>query len=254
MKFIVHIVLFLGLVSCGEKPLAKTEIQGQQIQVDSAVASDSQIVNEIAPYKKELDAKMNAVIGFAADEFNNSADETGESTLGDFVADLLLVQTKTVYNDTLHMAVINHRGGLRTPILKGDIKVRNIYELMPFDNEMWVLEIKGEQVQQLFDNAAKRKSNCIAGARYTISENENETATEIIINGEPFDENKTYRVSISDYLAGGGGGHYFFKNVKPVFDSDYKCRDMILDYIKANSAEKGDTLVPMIDGRVKMVK
>jgi 2',3'-cyclic-nucleotide 2'-phosphodiesterase (5'-nucleotidase family) len=252
MKFILHIVLCLGLVSCGQKPVAKTEIKGQQIQVDSAVASDSHMVNEIAPYKKELDAKMNAIIGFAADEFNNSAGETGESTLGDFVADLLLAQTKTVYNDSLHMAVINHRGGLRTPIRKGDITVQNIFELMPFDNEMWVLEIKGEKVKALFDNAAQRKSNCIAGATYTISENE--AATEIIINGKPFDENRTYRVSISDYLAGGGGGHSFFKDIKPVFDPDYKCRDMILDYIRANSAEKGDTLVPMIDGRVKMVK
>lgn len=252
MKNLTIFLICVFVVSCSQANKQINSSEGRQIQVDSSLEQDNSITEIITPFKAELDAKMNAVVGFAADEFNNAAAETGESALGDFVADLLLEQTKTVYDDTLHMAVINHRGGLRTPIPKGEIKTINIYELMPFDNEMWVLEIKGEVVQQLFDNAAQRKSNCIAGAEYTITKDER--AADIVINGKPFDKHKIYRISISDYLAGGGGGHSFFKELQPVFDPDYKCRDMILDYIKAKSAERGDTLVPKIDERVRMIK
>ncbi|MFY0672137.1 MAG: 5'-nucleotidase C-terminal domain-containing protein [Bacteroidia bacterium] len=250
MKLKYYIIIVSLLFGCGQADFKTKQAHFNTTQIDSALQSDAQIDNSIAPYKLELDDKMNEIIGFASDEFNNAAGETGESTLGDFVADLLLEQTRTVYSDTLHMAVINHRGGLRTPIRKGDIKVSNVYELMPFDNEMWVLEISGDLVQQLFNNAAQRKSNCIAGAKYTILNNE--TATAITINGKAFDPKKIYTVSISDYLAGGGGGHSFLKSITPIFDPDYKCRDMIIDFIKATSKVKGDTLVPKIDGRVKM--
>ncbi|MGB0432037.1 MAG: 5'-nucleotidase C-terminal domain-containing protein [Bacteroidia bacterium] len=245
------VFIILGsLSSCTQSANQKSVNPIKAQPLDSAIVASADIKRAIAPYKKELEAKMNTVIGFAANEFNNNCGESRESTLGNFVADLLLVQTKKVFDNSLDLAVINHHGGLRTPIRKGNITVQNIYELMPFDNEMWVLEIEGNLVQQLFDNAAQRKSNCIAGATYTIASNKK--ATDIIINNKPFDENKTYRVSISDYLAGGGGGHSFFKNISPVYDTDYKCRDMIIDYIKANSADKKDTLVPKIDGRVKM--
>jgi len=206
----------------------------------------------VQPYKNELDAKMNRIIGYAKEEFNNADSETGESTLGNFVADLLLIESREIYAQPVDLAIINHRGGLRTPILKGAITVQNIFELMPFENEIWLMKIDGEKTLQLFDNAAAKKSNVIAGASYTI--NENNKAENIMIGEKPFDITKSYIISISDYLAGGGGGHDFLKGISALADNDILCRDMILNYIEKVSGQTGDTLVPALDNRVILKK
>lgn len=249
MKWSLLCALLL-LVSCQKKYIAQIDESSTRIAVDTTVAEDAAINSIIAPYKAELDAKMNKVIGIAADEFNNNAGPTGESTLGDFVSDLLLIQSKKAYGSDVSLAVINHRGGLRTSIRKGDISVRNIFELMPFENEIWILELNGAQTQQLFDNAASRKSNVISGATFSIVDDSR--AEDIVIDGEPFDSSRSYKVSISDYLAGGGGGHGFLSDTEPLADKDILCRDMIIDYIEEAFASSRQPLLPLIDERVRI--
>jgi len=238
----------LFLLACEAGYEARIENTSTRIAMDTSVAVDEGVEALIAPYKKELDAQMDRIIGEAAEEFNNDAGPTGESTLGDFVADLLLVQSRKEYGEDVDLAVINHRGGLRTSIRKGPVSVRNIFELMPFENEIWILELSGEQTQMLFDNAARRKSNVIGGATFTIIDDER--AEDIVINGLPFDPSNSYKVSISDYLAGGGGGHGFLSELAPFQDNDYLCRDMILEHIEEVSGATGEPIVPLIDQRV----
>jgi len=251
MKWLFPLGLFT-LLAC--QPSHPTEIQMQSAlaPMDSSIAGDAEVAALIAPYKEELDAKMNEVIGYTSAAFDNSGGPTRESTLGDFVADLLLEESQSRIFINLDLAVINHHGGLRTSINKGDVTVRNIYELMPFENEMWILALDGHHTQMLFDNAAKRKSNVIAGATFGIKDDT--VATNIVINGKPFDSTRTYLVSISDYLAGGGGGHGFLNEEMIMQDLNYRCRDMIIDHIRRVSGEKGDTLHPKIDGRVRIVE
>lgn len=250
MKLSILYALLFMVAACQETNYkARIEEDSARMAMDTTVAEDEAINAIIAPYKEELDAKMDRVIGVAADEFNNNAGPTGESTLGDFVSDLLLIQSKKEYGE-VDLAVINHRGGLRTSIRKGDITVRNIFELMPFENEIWIMELNGEEVQQLFDNAARRKSNAIAGATYTIVNDSR--AENILIDGEPFDPSRTYKLSISDYLAGGGGGHGFLAEKEALADNDYLCRDMIIEYIEQASGATGQALVPAIDQRVSI--
>ena len=47
-------------------------------------------------------------------------------------------------------------------------------------------------------------------------------AKNIQIQGKPLDENKTYYVATSDYLANGGDKMTFFKNNSDKIDLDYK--------------------------------
>lgn len=238
----------LFLLSCEAGYEARVENSSARIAMDTTIVADGSIEALIAPYKQELDAQMNRVIGEASAEFNNNAEPTGESTLGDFVSDLLLVQSRKEYGSDVDLAVINHRGGLRTSIRQGSISVRNIFELMPFENEIWILELSGEQIQMLFDNAARRKSNVIAGATFSIVEDDR--AEDILINGMPFEADRSYKVSISDYLAGGGGGHGFLSDLEPLQDNDRLCRDMIIEHIEEVSGATSTALVPAIDQRV----
>ncbi|MFN8316800.1 MAG: 5'-nucleotidase [Chitinophagales bacterium] len=101
-------------------------------------------------------------------------------------------------------------GGIRQPQLPaGNVTLGNIFELMPFDNMIVLLVLDGKTTKQFLDIMAASGGLPISGVRYTIS---NETATAISFNGVPFDENKTYTLAISDYLANGGDKLDFLKN------------------------------------------
>ena len=48
----------------------------------------------------------------------------------------------------------------------------------------------------------------------------------------PLEENKTYYVATSDYLANGGDNMIFFRDSKIKYDLDYKIRNLFIDYFK----------------------
>ena len=120
---------------------------------------------------------------------------------------------------------------------------------MPFENNVWVLEMSGPLTQQFFDHCAKTRRNNVAAARFTIQEDK---AIRISIDGEPFNPNQKYTLAISDYLAEGGGGFGFLDQAVRLADLDYKMRDMIIDYIKGLS-DQDKVVKAQLDGRIKVI-
>jgi 2',3'-cyclic-nucleotide 2'-phosphodiesterase (5'-nucleotidase family) len=171
LKQLGYITLFIILATACqfEKPSANHTYTSQQ-RIDSTLVSNSQADELISSYKQQLDAEMNKVIGYADTILSNEG-KFGESSLGNFVADLMLYQARKMYKDTVHLAFINARGGLRVPINQGDITVGEIFELMPFDNEMLIIKIKGDELFNVFHHSAKKGVNVFAPATFVVSNN-----------------------------------------------------------------------------------
>jgi 2',3'-cyclic-nucleotide 2'-phosphodiesterase (5'-nucleotidase family) len=104
----------------------------------------------------------------------------------------------------------------------------------------------GPVVQQLFDYSAPI-SMAVSGAVYTVGLDKR--AQNILIGGQPFDPAKTYRIAISDYLAG-GGDHMDFLKAATLRHTGLLLRTSIIDHIKALTAA-GQPVVAKIEGRVK---
>src|SRR5690606_6510040 len=107
----------------------------------------------IAPYRQQVTSKMSEVIGTATTELGKAE---YESPLGNFVVDLMLQQTNMIMSEPVDMAQSTN-GGLRVPLPAGPINVGNIFELMPFENELVVLTLDGPTTQELFDFAARTR-------------------------------------------------------------------------------------------------
>lgn len=245
MKFSARLLLFAlpwAIICCRQPLQLSQQPEVQQIAVGNQLSADTAIENFIAPYKAQLDAKMNQVIGFAPEELTKNV---GESTLGNFVTDLMLQQAAIYYKGEIDIAVTTN-GGLRNPIPKGDITVGNIYELMPFENELVVVKVTGQTLQKLFDLAASKKTVPIANATYTIQAGR---AFDIKIGGQPLQASKIYAVAVSDYLANGGDYMVFFKEGEKALILGITVRDAILNYIKALTAV-GTQVTAKIEGRV----
>ena len=217
----------------------------QLIPINDAYPDDSLSEATIAPYREQMAREMDVVIGHA-DKWLVEAEL--ESLLGNFVTDAILAQSKKYYQGKIHMSIINN-GGLRAPIPQGEVKVSNIYELMPFENLLYILELNGTQARSLFNMLARDKRLAVANSVVLIKGDE---PVRIFIDGEPFNENGHYVLAVSDYLANGGGGMDFLKQAKVLEKFEVKIRDMIIDHIK-DLESQGKPVDAMIEGRVKLM-
>ena len=212
--------------------------------IDTTLAPDPTVERLVSGYENQLAAQMKEVIGVAAVDLNNNSGGV-ESALGNFVADLLLEKSEDRFNAPIDFSIINTRGGLRVPISQGPITVGGVYELMPFDNDVWILELTGEETIQLFEHCARTRRMALGAATYEIARG----AQNVRIGETPLDPNRTYLAAIPDYLATGGDNFDFLIGAHVVDELGYLVRDMIIDHIR--DLHQNSMLVEeSLDGRV----
>ncbi len=237
--------LFLLAVGCvdGDRPVdGSVSINVTQRIVQDDIAADSAIDALVAPFRAELVARTSAVIGNATGEF---AKADPEGTLDNLVADAMLWSANAVHNEVIVVAMGND-GGLRAPINEGPITIAEIFELMPFENRVAVLQFSGFQIDSLSQQIARTGGEPVAGLTLTIAGSP-AVARDIRIAGQPLDPNALYRVAVADYLANGGGFWPQLWTPLDREDLDLLIRDGIERYIR----EMG-TITPKLDGRIRI--
>mgnify|MGYP003983372229 FL=1 len=203
------------------------------IEVQSPV--DSTVLAIITPYQNGIESQMNEVLCVSEMEMNKGKPE---SLLGNFVTDLCLN-----YADA-HVCVMN-TGGLRSTLQKGNITRGDIYTLMPFENELVVLELDIESFKGLVDYITKRGGEPFSGMTLKAS-SKGYDIEEVSRMEDYLDFNKgnKIRVLTSDYLANGGDKMWFFKD-KEQNKVGIKLRDAIIDH-----CSKSDTISSKLDNRL----
>jgi 2',3'-cyclic-nucleotide 2'-phosphodiesterase (5'-nucleotidase family) len=121
-----------------------------------------------------------------------------------------------------------------------------VFELMPFDNAIVILELDGATTAKLFDKMSSAGGWPVAGASYEIKK---DNAVNIHIQGKVFDITKTYRLAVTDYLANGGDNLDFLKGI-PQHKCNIIYRDGIMEYVKALTAAN-QKINSQTEGRVK---
>ena len=207
-------------------------------------ADDPTAAALIAPYRAQVVAQMGEVIGNAPAALTKNP---GESLLGNFVGDLQRARATKELGQTVPLGVITN-GGLRAGLPAGALTLGNVFELMPFENELVVLDAPGGVVSQLFEYAAHIKMP-IAGATYAVTFDG--LPTDIRIAGQPFDasQDRLWPIAISDYLAGGGDNMAFFKTLVPRH-TNVLLRTAIADHIRQLTTA-GQPVTAAVEGRVK---
>ncbi len=208
---------------------------------------DSQLVQMYQPYKQILDKEMSRVISVSKIEMVKNKPE---SELTNFLADLLLEESlMKVQNQNMkiqpQISYFNY-GGIRTYLPKGEITVGNIFELMPFENEMVFVELTGKQVQEFLDLLAKKGGDSLGGVRFVIS---NEKAKDVKINGNKLDPESTYWIVTNDYIVNGGDGMELFTQNLNFINSGEKIRDVIISHLVKKQKENV-MLTAELDGRI----
>lgn len=206
------------------------------------ITPDSNLMKMIQPYKEQLDVKMNEVIGRADTTLTK---KQPECTLGNFMVDAQLCSAQKI-DPSVNISVANY-GGIRLSYLSpGEIKLRNMYELMPFDNMLTIIEIPGSTFHKFCDHIAALGGWPVSGMSFVIKDKK---AINIFISGKPLNEQATYKLAISDYIANGGDKCDFLKTAKQR-STDILIRDALIDYV-INLTAQNKVLHPSLENRVQ---
>jgi len=220
-------VLFFLAFGCSTKKVATYSAKTYTINDSLNSKALDSIIN---PYKTELDKKMDKVIGHSNYDL---VKYTPESPLGNFVADVVFNNgfgfkaNQKAFNllKTNTFCMLNF-GGLRSSINKGDITIGDIYQLMPFDNEIVIVKLSSQHIQKLllylFEKNGQPISNAIAYV--------NSSKGRLDIGGAPYNFNDEVFVITSDYLANGGDKMTFFKG-QPYVKTGILIRDALINYV-----------------------
>ncbi len=211
--------------------------------VGAAIVPDAGAAAYIKPFHEQVEQQMQVVIGQAPVALGKNP---GENPIVNFVADLQRTAASRYFKGEVIELGVMTNGGMRNALPAGNITVGNAFELMPFENELVVLDAPGPVVQQLFDYSAPI-GMAVSGATYAVSPDKK--PQQILIGGQPFDPAKTYRIALSDYLAGGGDHMEFLKAAK-LRHTGLLLRTAIIDHIKALTAA-GQPVTARVEGRVR---
>ena len=243
------IILYLVLIGCKNNP--NQENYNQNIEIDQQILSDSTIVKYYQPFKKNLEESlMNKPISYSFDTYKKNDGELN-STLSNMFADATYEMSNPVFNEisgnNIDIVLLNN-GGIRSIISKGNISEKTAFELMPFENSIVVLELKGQSIYKMVEYLRKVKlQHPIKGLQITL--NKDYSVNEVTINGSNIMKEKKYYVATTDYLLDGGDKMYFLGETLKTTDINYKMRDVLIDYFK-----KYDTLKLKSDNRFIRIK
>jgi 2',3'-cyclic-nucleotide 2'-phosphodiesterase (5'-nucleotidase family) len=215
-------------------------------EINKELGEDSSMIRLLHPYSDSLNKTMGKVISFSEQRMSKGFPE---GLLGNFLTDL-------IYNyaiKNLNLGVdfcLQNNGGFRADLPAGSVTVKNIYEIMPFDNELVILEIDPKTMDALLKYISTGEAVSVSGIRIIIHKN---SKNEAFVNNLPIDTAKTYLMATSDYLANGGSKMYFLKSCKRAYETKLKIRDIEIAALEQiYSVNQHVNSIP--DGRIRIVE
>jgi 2',3'-cyclic-nucleotide 2'-phosphodiesterase (5'-nucleotidase family) len=232
-KLFVIFLTFLFVVSCSKQNYYITKIEGKRIPITEKENQIPEIENFIKPYREHINKDLDSVLAYCPETLDKSTGKW-QTTIGNLLADVTLMRGNLVFqareNKKIDICLLNS-GGIRSILPKGNVTARTAFEIMPFENSLVVIALKGEQIVEIVNYfIAERKPHPLSGLTFTIDKNN--VAKNILVQGKPIQKESIYYVGTNDYLANGGDNMNFFKKGVQKFDLEYKLRNILIDYFK----------------------
>jgi 2',3'-cyclic-nucleotide 2'-phosphodiesterase (5'-nucleotidase family) len=214
------------------------------------LSDDPDIEKLLQPYRDKVSA-LTVVIGKL--EGNLTRTPIGAGLLGQFVSDAMLAGARKKTNQNIVFALMNAGGMRKSEIAVGQLRVSDIFELLPFENELITLDVTGAQLLQLTQLSFR---NAQSGARVQFKYNEQNRieilATKLVdANGveHEIDPNRFYTIVTIDYLYKLNSGSFaILREGKNFNEVGVTLRDAVIDYVKSENAA-GRSIRAQLDNR-----
>jgi 2',3'-cyclic-nucleotide 2'-phosphodiesterase (5'-nucleotidase family) len=182
------------------------------------IAADAKIAEMILPYTEGMSKAMDEVIGFCP-AFLEKKKPT--SILGSFMAEATY-QAAIATGEHIDFCLLNY-GGIRSTLDSGEVTIGEVYQIMPFENEISILTLSRAQMDTLFTIIEDKGGEPFANHSW-----KDQTTYQLM-------NSTTYKLATNDYMANGGDNYAILTEALKRIDTGIKIRDGLITYIKANN-------------------
>ncbi|HBX49850.1 MAG: hypothetical protein A2275_06890 [Bacteroidetes bacterium RIFOXYA12_FULL_35_11] len=160
------------------------------IALQNLTETDSLIHLEIKKYNNN--PALNEKTGIAETDFPD------KNALGNLMTDAVIAATEADI-------AFQNNGGIRIRKLeKGDILIKNIYQMDPFDNNLVLMNLSTEEINNLILYSFEKKDELplVSGLFYAIDTSKSNLKISLTnSDGKPLDSGKKYKVAMNSYMA-----------------------------------------------------
>jgi 5'-nucleotidase len=232
-------------------------IDWQVIPVTDQVKDDPAFASLDLKYGGLLKTLMQPV-GRTDVELNiKSADvRTRETNMADFIADAFR-------HATAADVAIENGGSIRadTVIKPGILTKRDVLSILPFNNRVVKIQVTGAVIRAALEHgvstaveeAQPGRFPQVSGIRYAFDTSRRAGAriTSITVNGRPLDDQRSYTLATTNYLAiDGGDGYTMFRGQTLLIRPEQAQSE---SDILQNAVRAVRSIAPKMDGRIKRV-
>lgn len=204
-----------------------TKEEAAELEEDAEVKA---FIDEVEAANSEV---TSVVIGETKVKLDGEREQVraGETNLGNILTDAMIKASGA------DLAITNG-GGIRASIDVGKITKLDVITVLPFGNQLTVIEVKGEDIVKALEHGTSSYPETkgafpqVGGMTFTLdlSKEVGNRVTDVMIQGEPIDLNRYYKLATNDFMAAGGDDYEMFADCKEI--ALYPALDeIVMDYI-----------------------
>ncbi|MFZ2013368.1 MAG: bifunctional metallophosphatase/5'-nucleotidase [Nocardioides sp.] len=259
-----------GQINTRSHDFVRSSLTATNVPVTRDVTPDPAVSAIIDRYNTLIGPIQNRPVGYISADILGRGATTPEEPLGDVIADSQLAATSSADTGNAVVAFMNP-GGIRADLVykasgsEGDgvVTYGEAFTVQPFTNLVETVSLTGAQIVTLLQEQFSGPLNTTApkvlqvsqGFTYTLDRSKTGAdkvdVSSIRLNGAPLDPSASYRVTVNNFLAGGGDGFSVLtQGTDPVISAvDI---DAFVDYLTANSSA-GSPLAPPPANRITVL-
>jgi 2',3'-cyclic-nucleotide 2'-phosphodiesterase (5'-nucleotidase family) len=207
--------------------IVRASVEGSNKIVTRDVPKDAAETGLIKTYQQLIAPIASKVIGSISTDITTTPSTSGESKLGDLIADAQLADPSVVSGGQQPVIAFMNPGGIRTNLTyanspwgeaPGEITYEEAFAVQPFNNYLVSMDMTGAQIKELLKeqwgggSTTKPQPNTVAnpkilqvsaGFAYTYTSG---SLGEVALNGTPLVDSQSYRIVTNNFLSDGGDG------------------------------------------------
>lgn len=196
---------------------------------EKGLSPDAKIEKIIESFDKQIRGEFSRIVGETSVELTRSYVE--ESNLGDLICD-------AIREAAAADIAFQNSGGIRADIPRGKITLNQVFQVLPFDNQLISMDLTGRQITAALERSAAGEHGIlqVSGLKVTVDVKAppGSRIKQVIVAGRKIEPDQHYRVAVNDFLAAGGDRMTIFSRGTRITYGD-DLREIFVKYLKVHS-------------------
>ncbi|HDR1865678.1 TPA: bifunctional UDP-sugar hydrolase/5'-nucleotidase [Pasteurella multocida] len=197
------------------------------------IAEDPAVFAHLKKYQDEGDRLLGVKVGEVKGKFigDRKIIRFHQTNLGRLIAQSQMERVKA------DVGIMNS-GGIRTDINEGETTYKDLLTVQPFGNMIATVDFTGQELLDYLNVVALKQVDSGAYPQFAglsmVVDRTAQKVSDVKVGGKALDLNKTYKVSVPDYCAGGGDGYPVLKKHPSYVNTGFIDAEMLKKYFEEN--------------------